>query len=426
MEPKTKLQKYVVSLSKTLPKLTHKQHNWAINNLPSYVASKRYKSMYCMECNHSWKGYDLLDLISKYIYCPNCGKKCEIMQYKRNRTESVYFAILTTKKEFQVVRMFFFQKFYAYNKNPQHVISEVMQHWVYKNGMSVTLSKKTNSMSLYCDQWVTNSDLEMRCNSYKRIQQNNIIPWKTYPCRTILPTLKRNGFKGNAHNISYKSLFSLLLSNPQFETLLKSNQVHLLNYFADSSKDPDLYWPSIKIAIRNNYIVKNPSCWIDYLQLLSLFGKDLRSKKYVCPANLQQEHDYYVCLKTKKDNETRKIELQKEFETFQSEYIKSKNKFFDLVFSDGQITIKPLTHISEFFEISNIHSHCLYANKYYKKQNSLLLQALIDDNPVETIEFSLNSLKVIQCLGKFNKTTKYHSGILSLINQNIPAITQCI
>jgi len=426
MKPKTKLQKYVVSLSEKLPDLTQKQHEWAMINVPHYVTSRRYKSMYCMECNHSWKNYTLLDLINEYVHCPHCGKKCEILEYERNRTQSTYFAILTTKKDFQVVRMFFLQKFYTYNVPPEHYISEVMQHWVRKDGIITTLSKKTNDMSVYLDRWVTHSDLEIRNVSYRAIERNTIIPWKIYPYRKILPVLKRNGFKGFFYGIPCQILFSQLLSNPRAETLRKTNQTPLLNYMINNSVNIDQYWPSIKIAIRNNYIVEKPSDWMDYLQLLSFFGKDLHSKKYVCPENLQKEHDYYVRLKKKKDAANRKKELQAEFEEFQSEYAKYKAKFFDLVFSNKNITIKPLTHVSEFFDIGKIHSHCLYSNEYFKKQNSLLLQALIDNNPVETVEFSLNSLKVVQCQGKFNKTTKFHSEIINLVNDNIPAIAQRI
>jgi hypothetical protein len=221
-------------------------------------------------------------------------------------------------------------------------------------------------------------------------------------------------------------LFSQLLSNPRAETLLKTNQIPLLQYMVKEETNLDQYWPGVKIAIRNNYMVEKPSDWIDYLQLLSFFGKDLHSGKYVCPENLQKEHDYYVRLKKKKDTENRKKELQEEFETFQSEYIRSKNKFFDLVFSNGKITVKPLTHVSEFFEIGEVHSHCLYSNEYFKKQNSLLLQALIDNNPVETVELSLKSLQIMQCYGKFNKTTPYHAEIINLVNANIPAIAQRI
>jgi hypothetical protein len=426
MKPKTKLQKYVVSLGKTLPGLTHKQQEWALNNIPSCVASKRYKSMYCMECNHSWKDYGLLDLINQYVHCPNCGRKCKIMPYQRNRSESVYFAVLTTKKDFQVVRMFVFSKFYSYNKPPEHCISEVMQHWVRKDGTITALSKKTNNMSVYLDQWVDHSGLEIRNVSYRYIERNHIIPWKIYPVRKILPVLKRNGFKGFFYNIPCQVLFSQLLSNPRAETLLKTNQIPLLQYMVKEETNLDQYWPGIKIAIRNNYMIEKPSDWIDYLQLLSFFGKDLHSGKYVCPENLQKEHDYYVRLKKKKDTENRKKELQEEFETFQSEYIRSKNKFFDLVFSNGKITVKPLTHVSEFFEISEVHSHCLYSNEYFKKQNSLLLQALIDNNPVETVELSLKSLQIMQCYGKFNKTTPYHAEIINLVNANISAIAQRI
>lgn len=426
MKPKTKLQKYIVSLGKTLPELTLKQHEWAMNNIPSFVASRRYKSMYCMECNHSWKDYGLLDLINQYVHCPNCGRKSKIMPYERNRTESVYFAVLTTKKDFQIVRMFVFSKFYSYNKSPEHGISEVMQHWVRKDGVITTLSKKTNNMSVYLDQWVNHSTLEIRNVSYRYIERSRIIPWKIYPVRKILPVLKRNGFKGFFYGIPCQVLFSQLLSNPRAETLLKTNQIPLLNYIIKEETNLDQYWPGIKIAIRNNYVVEKPSEWIDYIQLLSFFGKDLHSGKYVCPENLQKEHDYYVRLKMKKDTANRKKELQEEFETFQSKYIKSKNKFFDLVFSNGKITVKPLTHVSEFFEIGEVHSHCLYSNEYFRKKNSLLLQALIDNNPVETVELSLKSLQIMQCYGKFNKTTPHHAEIINLVNANIPAIAQRI
>jgi hypothetical protein len=56
----------------------------------------------------------------------------------------------------------------------------------------------------------------------------------------------------------------------------------------------------------------------------------------------------------------------------------------------------------------------------------LLLQALIDNNPVETVELSLKSLQIMQCYGKFNKTTPYHAEIINLVNANIPAIAQRI
>jgi len=50
------------------------------------------------------------------------------------------------------------------------------------------------------------------------------------------------------------------------------------------------------------------------------------------------------------------------------------------------------------------------------------MSARIDNKPIETIEFSLSDMSVIQARGQNNKASKYHSAILSLIQKNIPQI----
>jgi len=45
---------------------------------------------------------------------------------------------------------------------------------------------------------------------------------------------------------------------------------------------------------------------------------------------------------------------------------------------------------------------------------------------METIEFSLKSLEVVQCRGKHNKNTSYHDRILALMNNNKRLIKKAI
>lgn len=45
---------------------------------------------------------------------------------------------------------------------------------------------------------------------------------------------------------------------------------------------------------------------------------------------------------------------------------------------------------------------------------------------LETIEFSLSKLKVMQSRGVFNKQTEYHDRILDLVSKNIPQIQKRI
>ncbi len=67
----------------------------------------------------------------------------------------------------------------------------------------------------------------------------------------------------------------------------------------------------------------------------------------------------------------------------------------------------------------NILHHCLFANNYHLKPNTLVLSARIDDTPIETIEISLEKFKVLQSRGKYNSETEYHKRILKLVNKNM-------
>ena len=64
--------------------------------------------------------------------------------------------------------------------------------------------------------------------------------------------------------------------------------------------------------------------------------------------------------------------------------------------------------------------HCVRG--YYTKDNSLVLSASVDGKKMETIEFDLESMRIIQARGKCNHASKYNKEIRELINENIPKI----
>lgn len=78
---------------------------------------------------------------------------------------------------------------------------------------------------------------------------------------------------------------------------MKSNEIELLRYLCyrpTNKADIEDYWNSIKIVNRNGYKVNNSQMWIDYIKMLERCGRDIQSPKYICPANLQEEHDRYL------------------------------------------------------------------------------------------------------------------------------------
>jgi len=103
-----------------------------------------------------------------------------------------------------------------------------------------------------------------------------------------------------------------------------------------------------------------------------------------------------------------------------------KSKFFGIEFSDGMISIRVLDSVMEFAEEGTSMHHCVFSNEYYLKVNSLILSATIDGKRIETIEISLDTLKVLQSRGACNQNTEYHDRIIQLVNKNRNLIRQRI
>lgn len=427
MKAKTKLQKQISELS--LPQITEKQKQFAFSSCLDKWAMVLRGTTFCTECGHSWKCEDG-SLIASIcgVTCPSCGVNLQMKSvYANTFKEMTYFAILTTKGGFQVVRMLCVTKTFKRGAAAVYDSTEVMQHWITKDGKTEFLSMLCNGFSMYYDQWCFGTELEFRgIASLKAEMRRDIAPFKIYPNRRILPEIKRNGFKGHFHGLSPHHMFSTILSEPYAETLLKAGQISL---FQKHSKYPGKIrdnWASVKICIRNNYIVKDAGIWTDYIDLLAHFGKDLRSPKYICPENLIVAHDR---LSHKKREQEKRIKIEKrraKMEKEQLKYEKQKANFFGLQFVDGEIQISTLASVEEFMNEGDTLGHCVYTNKYYEKAESLIMSARIEDKPIETIEINLHSFKIEQSRGKGNKATEYHKRIVDLVQANIPLISKRI
>ena len=262
--------------------------------------------------------------------------------------------------------------------------------------------------------------MEVRKNGEFRAYDIN--PVCTYPRQRFIPEVKRNGFKGDYHNILPYDLFKAILSDCRAETLLKAGQYPMLRYYIYHSFNIVEYWASVKICIRNGYTIANGSMWRDTIDLLRHFGKDTNSPKYVCPADLKAEHDNLVAKRNRqRERERTEQQRQKAIED-EKNYLKAKGIFFGLVFSDNLIRIKVIESVEEMIEEGRMMHHCV--GGYHNRENSLILSATIDGRRIETIEVSLKTLEVVQCRGLCNENTEYHDRIVNLVNSNVNLIRQ--
>lgn len=427
MKPKTKLERRIVELSEKLQPIAHKQINYAHKNCFTPVAYRTKSVSHCLECGHSFTTNNAI------LNCPLCGVKLNYTDTrKRQVSEQQYFCIVNKVQDMLVLRMFIIYKHSKVSSPPRHVIVEVVQNWIDSTSHYKVMARKARFMCSY-GEWDLGSKIEIRNprDSYTRNEASKYIinPIAVYPHKCTLPILTRNGFKGDFHSIAPVSFIRQLIYNPQFETLLKAKQYDLLR--RNHNGFPLIIWQAIRICIRNNYIVKDAIMWRDYIDKLIDFNKDVRNAKYVCPIDLRAEHDKLLAkerviserlraegLRRKHEQDLKDI---KEAETM---YQQQKKRFMDILISDGELEISPLQSVEEFKKEGDTLRHCVFSNRYYKKENSLILSAHKGNEKIETIEISLNDLQIIQCHGAQNKSTKYHDQIINLINKNIHQIRQ--
>lgn len=92
----------------------------------------------------------------------------------------------------------------------------------------------------------------------------------------------------------------------------------------------------------------------------------------------------------------------------------------------AQIHIKVLDSVEAIRQEEEAMHHCVFANEYYLKPDSLILSATITGRRIETVEISLKQWQVVQSRGVCNRDTEYHDRIVRLVNRNIHLIRQRI
>lgn len=408
----------VSQLSERLPKLSEKLEPWAFKNCIEHIGYRNKMWTHCLSCGDVWP---TTSMTIKTEVCPGCGWKLKLETTRKQKSRDwARFAVFDVVEDFQVIRYFDINCHMRASKKPSMYTREIMQQWILPSGEFEIISMNVGGMGLAYDHFHG----EMSIKNKRDLWKYTIHVYKVYPKLDLLPVYKRNGFVPSVTNISPFLLLRNLGTDSKTETLLKTKQFSLLSrHIGERGSGIYRHWSSVKICIRNKYVVKDASMWLDYLDLLQWFNKDLHNAKYVCPSNLKREHDRLV----KKKNEISKrqdIERRKmQIEADQKRYEKAKAIFFGIAFSKQDLEVKVLEHVKEFIEEAETHKHCVYSNRYFDKEDSLILSAQVNGVRIETIEISLSQMKIVQSRGLQNKSTDYHQQIIDLVNNGLQVIS---
>lgn len=418
MKPRNKFEKAVFAESKNLRPITKTQSKWAFRKCIDHFAYRLPKGRTtCMDCGHSWTMEKPKDTCT----CPHCRARLQVREtFERKIRQKQYFTILTASGEYQVLRMFLLSSEMEKGCKASSYTIEIGQYWWNAQGRK-TIVAVQRVLGRYIDTFSFCSPMAIRNDNeaYRHISYSQI-----YPKFKVTDILRRNGFKGDFHNITPTRLIPALLSDNRAETLMKAERYEDLKYFLSKNKGIENYWDVYKLVLRHDYKVSDIALWCDYIDMLQRLGKDIHNPKFVCPSDLIAEHD-------KRESELRRQREKEEIERKRQKAIADeerfhelKSKFFGLAFSDGTIQVHVLESVQEHLEEGVAMHHCVFSNEYYLKPNSLILSATIEGKRIETIEVNLDTLQVMQSRGVCNQNTEYHEQIISLVNANRKLIRQ--
>ena len=219
---------------------------------------------------------------------------------------------------------------------------------------------------------------------------------------------------------------------------MKGGKIEEMRYFMLNPTNTDDFWASYLIAKRHRYQINNISMWCDYLRMLVNLGEDIRNPKNICPEDFIEAHDKAnrrIEAKHRKEcaEAQRRMEIERrereqrrllQEQQREEDFKALKSKFFGLIITDNEISVKVLESIEEYYEEGNVQNICVFGSEYYKKADSLILSARIDGKIIETVEVDLQTLKVVQCHGRNNEDTEYHKRIIDLVNSNAKLIRE--
>lgn len=417
-----------MELSKTLPSLNERQQAWAIEHCFKKKAFTSGRKAWCLTCGHQFP-HEPIKKDGDKLVCPHCGREVEVESTRtRSQTIGIYFSIITTKCGFQVLRHFVVYLSSKIEEEATYDFREVVQNWLDENGRETIIARGLN-MSWYCD-WNFNVEMSIKVrtpNAYYRGYRDvyDINPAFIYPSRSILPIIKRNGYFGIMDSVPPNVLFKALLTSSDAEMLAKTGQHEILSYLLRSGEMQSLenHRHAVRIANRNGYKVKDASLWFDLLNLLDYLHLDTHNAHYVCPIDLHADHDRYLARKERMEAEKKRLENIEKAKQWEDEYRKTKGAYFGICFGNEDIMVTVITSVAEMAEEGTAMHHCVFASEYFKKPDSLILSARKRDGErLETIEFSLKTMEVLQCRGLQNKSTPYHDTILKLMKDNVHLI----
>lgn len=210
----------------------------------------------------------------------------------------------------------------------------------------------------------------------------------------------------------------------RIETMANNGDEWLVNYVMASRKPlSDHLWRSYIVAHRHGFkMLTDAFVWVSLVNLLHANGRDTRNPHYICPEDVYSAYQDMVDVNDKRLKRAKEERKKKAAIDFNEAYVKQHKKWLGVVIVSLGITIKPLQSVSEFEEEGKAMKHCVFANEYYRKRNSLILSAKDKRGKrLATIEYDLKNKTVLQCRAEKNKMPEQYDRLCKMVKRYFAA-----
>ena len=430
-----------------LRKETREQVERLSASLPALTERQRAEAQRC--CGTAWIGkttawcdccaqefsHDLWNTRKKQTHCPHCGAKLTVKKSpnKKVQNDVYYFEVVHAVEGWQVIRTYHVRRtarrrvtcagIETYPAEVNVAINAVFDRFLREGLKPVIVGHSICGGCFYCDIWRWESEWKIRREGY----QHSVNGW-TASRPHLLPVLKQRGLKKLIDCPAWRQI-DAVLNSAKAEILLKAKAMKLFERYIFDPPSVSTHWNSIRVALRHGYKIDDPSMWLDLVRMLEQNGRDTRNPHYICPADLMKAHDEQLAIRRKAEEnerrireEMRRMELAEKLSNdgkVNRQYVARMGKVLGVLVKVGNLELKPLQNVNEFYEEGKTLNHCVFTNGYYMHDNCLIIGARVDGKRTETIEVNTKSWKIMQCRGNHNQPSEHHSLIIEEMQKNM-------
>lgn len=399
---------------------------------PSQLITRSYyrkRVAYCSEC-----GCQVTTSLTK---CPHCGAEFKAEPTEQHNWEAAYQCIMEAVDDVQVLRFVLIKRWTQYGKQTYYMVQECMRHIYNEQGDRYIFHRNVRGLSMYYDAWCFGTPIALKHEDKgtgyysKALQRQNIdvTAWR------IKSLIKQWQYKPIEDIMQQSDTFKMrVLATPWGEMLIKCGYMDLFNHCVRHchtlSKEEQT---AVRICHRNHYEMKDPSLWLDYIQLLRYFNLDVHNAHYVCPDDLRAEHQVLLERKQREEERRRAERIAKEYaerlekmEKEKEAYQKRWGGVLMLALTGKDLSVRPLQTIDEFAAEGAAMHHCVFANGYYKGPNMILSAKDSEGNRLATIEYDIRNGKIVQCRAACNQVPERDKEIRRLIARHRKDFSQML